>query len=173
MRRKSAVGWLGLVGLEAFYTRLTHPYKLPGLQWSTDAKSRAVLAVFTAVVLGTVSRGARRGLNWLCARPTGVNRDRLTGALRRLTPIYDARRLDAVENDAARAAQAPKPSSALFKTAARRPVRDPRRSRFSPAPPARSPPRKRARRRAPSDGEGTRRGPSAETKTPPHAQARR
>ena len=51
MRRKNAVESGAAAGLEAFYTRLTHSFKLPGLQWSTGANFGAVLAVFTAVHL--------------------------------------------------------------------------------------------------------------------------
>ena len=93
--------------------------------------------------------------------------DWITGALRRLTPIYAALRLDAVKNDAARAAQAQNQSSALLnkKSSAytcatrataifqlrRQPAARPRRARAAAAPGA---------------AEGTRRGPRTETKRP-------
>jgi len=112
MRRKSAVESGAAAGLEAFYTRLTHSYKLPGLQWSTDARSRAVLAVFT-----DRDRAAREfGLSSLfelgrADGPQAWNWTGITGALRRLTSSLTAVRLGAVKNDAPRR---PKTKVALF-----------------------------------------------------------
>ena len=45
-RRKRSANAIGCSRARGGFTSLTHSSKLPGLQWSTDAKSRAVLAVF-------------------------------------------------------------------------------------------------------------------------------
>ena len=152
------------------FTSLTRSSKLPGLQWSADARPRALLAVSREVPDEGRSRGALNlGLNCLSSRLTGVNRARFTGALRRLIPIPPSAATGPVENDAARAAPAQKPSSALLnlkgcayhvrnRAAAvfhlrRQPTARPRSARAATAPGA---------------TEGTRRGPRA---GPTHAHA--
>ena len=125
------------------FTSLTHSCELPGPQWGTDVKSRAVLAVFTEV-RDRADREISLGAHFELAvrRLTGVNTDRLTGALRRLTPIYAALRLDAVENDAARAAQAQKPRTLFIQNSSAqtraRPAPQPFSRRAATAPAAHS-----------------------------------
>ena len=109
---------LSSLGLQSWarggYAGLTPSSKLPGLQRSTDAKSRAVLGVFT-----DRDRAAREfGLSSLfelgrADGPQAWNWTGITGALRRLTSSLTAVRLGAVKNDA-RAPRRPKTKAALF-----------------------------------------------------------
>ena len=114
-RRKRSANAIGCSRARGGFTSLTRSSDAHGLQWSTDAKSRAVLAVFTAVRDRDLSRD-QLGLNWDASRPTGVNRDRTHRCAAAPDIHYDgAEALTRSKNDAARAAQAKTEQRSLFK----------------------------------------------------------
>ena len=114
LRKSGRVGWSlhWARGVLYYLNSLLQPSRAPV---ERGRKAESGLGGFHSGPSRGRSRGALNlGLNCLSSRLTGVNRDRLTGAQQRLTPIYDGAATGPVENDAPRAAQAPKTEQRSF-----------------------------------------------------------
>ena len=103
LRKSGRVGWSlhWARGVLYYLNSLLQPSRAPV---ERGRKAESGLGGFHSGPSRGRSRGALNlGLNCLSSRLTGVIRDRLTGAQRRLIPIYDGAATGPVENDAARA----------------------------------------------------------------------